>query len=112
MNNTKKNLRETIQFYLIDCKTITGKIIDVFIILLNLLVCIVFIAETYPISEKTKDILTKVEQISILFFIIEYFLRLYGSRNRIKYLYNITQGGNRREIYLMIMNAKLEEPSK
>lgn len=66
-----------------------GKIIDVFIIFLNLLVCIVFVAETYSISQGARDVLIKVEQISVLFFIIEYILRLYGSRERIKYLYNI-----------------------
>ena len=89
MKKNTRNLREAIQFYLIDCKTILGKMIDIFIIFLNLLVCIVFVAETYPISDQTRNILIKVEQISILFFIIEYFLRLYGSRNRLKYLYNI-----------------------
>ena len=31
-----RNLREIIQFYLIDCKTPVGKLIDIFIIVLNL----------------------------------------------------------------------------
>ena len=72
MRPHNRNLRETIQFFLIDCKTVPGKIIDVFIIFLNILVCVLFVAETYPISQKTKDILLKVEQITIIFFIIEF----------------------------------------
>ncbi len=87
--DNKKNLRETIQFYLIDCKTIIGKFIDIFIIFLNLLVCIVFVAETYPISEQTRKILDTIELVVVLFFMIEYIFRLYGAHNRVKHLYNI-----------------------
>jgi len=35
--------RETLQFYLIDCKTAFGKIIDIFIILLNLFICAILV---------------------------------------------------------------------
>ncbi len=82
--NSKKSLRETIQFFLIDCKTFPGKLIDIFIIFLNILVCILFVIDTYPISESTREFLWKTETIIILFFIIEYTARLYGSRNRVK----------------------------
>ncbi len=89
MPDQKKNLRETIQFYLIDCKSIPGKLIDIYIILINLLVCIVFVAETYPISNQTRALLLKIEYVAVVFFIIEYILRLYGARNRVKHLYDI-----------------------
>lgn len=45
--------RETLQFYLIDCKTALGKTIDIIIVLLNLLVCAILMIETYPVSEAT-----------------------------------------------------------
>ena len=35
--------RETLQFYLIDCRTAMGKIIDIFIIVLNLFICAIFL---------------------------------------------------------------------
>ena len=84
-----KSLREKIQFYLIDCKTLPGKLTDIFIIILNLIICLIFVIETYPISELTKKILWNLEGIIVIFFIIEYIARLYGSRNRIKHIFNI-----------------------
>ena len=41
-----QSLREKIQFYLIDCKSLTGKLIDVSIIFLNVLVCVIFVIDT------------------------------------------------------------------
>jgi voltage-gated potassium channel len=82
-------LRETIQFYLIDCKTLLGKLIDIFIIVLNLLICGIVVMETYPISEFTRKILFNIEIVVVVFFILEYIARLYGARQKIKHLYDI-----------------------
>jgi voltage-gated potassium channel len=90
--NSKKpptTLREKIQFYLIDCKTIPGKLIDISIILLNILVCILFVIDTYDISKSTRQLILTIEVIIIIIFIIEYIARLYGARNRIKHIFNI-----------------------
>ncbi len=81
--------RETLQFYLIDCKTALGKIIDIFIILLNLFICAIIVVETYSVSEATMQLLWKVEVIIVLFFIIEYGARLYAAKNRLKQLVDI-----------------------
>lgn len=85
----KKSLRELIQFYLIDCKTIPGKIIDITILLLNLLICATFVIETYAISANLRQILWQIELVVVFFFVIEYFARLYGSRNRGKHVLRI-----------------------
>jgi len=53
-----RTFRETLQFYLIDCKTPLGKFIDIFIILLNLVICAIFVMETYPLSEATRRLLS------------------------------------------------------
>lgn len=89
MERNRNSLREKIQLYLIDCKTLPGKLIDIFIIILNLLVCIIFIIETYPVSEVTRRVLWNLEVITVIFFIIEYVVRLYGARNRLKHIINI-----------------------
>ena len=83
------NFRETIQFYLIDCKTPLGKLIDAFIIILNLFICAIFVIETYPVSAATKALLWKAEVIIVLFFMIEYAARLYGARSRLKQLVDV-----------------------
>ncbi len=81
--------RETLQFYLIDCKTAFGKIIDIFIILLNLFICAIIVVETYSVSEASMQLLWKVEVIIVLFFIIEYGARLYAAKSRLKQLVDI-----------------------
>lgn len=87
--NHGSSLRETIRFYLIDCETIPGKVIDVSIILLNVLVCFLFVIDTYDITPFTRNLLWKTEIIITVFFIIEYAARLYGSRNRLKHVLDI-----------------------
>ena len=84
-----RNFREAVQFYLIDSKTFIGKLVDIAIILLNFLICGIFVIETYNISDHTRTILWNIEVITVIFLIIEYIARLYGAPNRIKQLYNI-----------------------
>jgi voltage-gated potassium channel len=81
--------RETLQFYLIDCKTPMGKFIDIFIILLNLVICTIFVMETYPVSEATRRLLWNTEVIIVLFFIVEYVARLYAAKDRLRQLVDI-----------------------
>jgi len=89
-NNTlSRTFRETIQFYLIDCKTTLGKAIDVFIILLNLVICAIFVIETYPVSEATRLLLWNTEIIIVLFFMVEYAARLYGAKSRLRQLIDV-----------------------
>ena len=84
-----QSLRAAIRFYLIDCETMTGKVIDIVIVLLNLLICGIYIAETYATSDAVRDFLWKTEVVIVLFFIVEYAARLYGSTNRWRQLIDI-----------------------
>jgi len=84
-----QGFRETLQFYLIDCQTALGKIIDIFIILLNLFICAILVIETYAVSEATHQLLWNLEIIIIVFFIIEYVARLYAAHSRLKQLVDI-----------------------
>lgn len=74
--------RQALQFYLIDCQTPLGKIIDLGIIVLNLLICAVLIIETYPISTQTKQLLWQIEIAVVVIFILEYAARLYAAPHR------------------------------
>ena len=84
-----RTFRKTIQFYLIDCKTPLGKAIDIFIIFLNLIICAIFVIETYPVPESVKNFLWNTELIIVFFFIAEYAARLYGAKNRLKQLIDV-----------------------
>jgi len=85
----EKSLRETIRFYLIDCKTPLGKVIDAFILLLNLIICGMFVLDTHNITKGVRSTLWKIELVIVGIFIIEYGLRLYGARKRIKHIFDI-----------------------
>ena len=88
-NEHRATLRETIQFYLIDCKTLPGRLIDISIILINLIVCLLFVVDTYPISAATRVWLWRIDVITVVFFTVEYAARLYGSRNRLRYVFTV-----------------------
>ncbi|MFC1840507.1 potassium channel family protein [Thermodesulfobacteriota bacterium] len=85
----ENSFRETLQFYLVDCKTPIGKIIDILIILLNLFICAILVVETYPVSVETMRFLWIMEQVIVFFFVIEYAARVYGAENRLKQLTDI-----------------------
>jgi len=87
--STPDSFRETLQFYLIDCKTLLGKLIDIAIIFLNLVICAIVVIETYPVSDATKALLWNTEVVIVLFFIIEYGARLYGARSRLQQLRDV-----------------------
>jgi len=87
-SHAETGLRETIRFYLIDCRTGLGKGIDAAIMLLNIFIVAVFIIETYPVSTTLRTVLDTIELTVVGLFIVEYAARLYGARNRIRHLYN------------------------
>jgi len=89
LGDRRRSLRDEIYFYLIDAKTIPGKIIDVFIITLNVVVCLLFVVETYPVSDEIRTFLWNVEVVTVCFFIVEYCARLYASKHRLKHLLNV-----------------------
>ena len=87
MDNQVKGLsvRELIRFYLIDCETVTGKLIDVFLIGLNLLICSLFVLESYFPGQA--PLFNSIDSIVVSLFIFEFILRLYASRSRLKHLF-------------------------
>ena len=88
-SKTSGTLRELIQFYLIDYKTPLGKLIDIVIIFMNLLICAVFVVETYPISEELRSFLWNAEVAVVILFVVEYLARIYGAPDRQAQLTNI-----------------------
>lgn len=80
LTTQKKSFKETIRFYLIDCETIPGKLIDIFLLLLNLLVCLTFALEGY--YPQYIDTFYNIESTVIIIFVIEFILRLYAAEDR------------------------------
>ncbi len=84
-----KNLRETVQFYLLDCSSPLGKFTDIVIISLNILVCVIYVIETYPLSAATAAWLWRLEVAIVCLFIVEYAARIYGAPNRWRQVFNV-----------------------
>lgn len=84
----ERTLREIVQFYLLDHKTIPGKVIDIILLALNLVFVGIFIVETYPISTDFRSLLWNLEVGIALIFSVEYVLRLYGAPDRVSEFLN------------------------
>jgi voltage-gated potassium channel len=82
-------LRELVEFYLIDYRTPLGRSIDITIIFMNLLVCAIFVIDTYNISEGLRTFLWRLEIFAVAFFIVEYVARLYGAPKRREQLLDV-----------------------
>lgn len=83
------DFRSALQFYLIDCSTLPGKLVDILIICLNLAVCAILVVETYPVTPALRNFMWWTEVTIVAIFILEYIARLYGARNRLKQMRDI-----------------------
>ncbi|MGC9310562.1 MAG: ion transporter [Candidatus Aenigmatarchaeota archaeon] len=77
-----KTFREKVGYYMDDYRSRLGRDIDIFIILLNLAFCVIFVLNTYALSVYAKAVLWNLELIIVFFFIAEFIARLYGSTRR------------------------------
>ena len=69
--------------------TFLGKFLEASGISLVLLVCILFVADTYPLSEKAKKIIDHLELGITIIFLVEYFVRWWAKAFSIRYLFSI-----------------------
>jgi len=83
-----RNTREVVRFYLLDHRTLLGKVIDVALLGLNLVFVGLFVAETYPLDTSTEALLWNLEVVIAFVFAVEYVLRLYGAENRLGEFFN------------------------
>jgi voltage-gated potassium channel len=72
-----------VRFYLLDHRTYLGKVIDIALLVLNLVFVGVFVVDTYPVAESTRDLLWTLELGIAAVFLVEYLLRLYGASDRL-----------------------------
>ncbi|MGH7998444.1 MAG: ion transporter [Brasilonema sp.] len=78
--------KEKTAFYLKDLETPVGKSVNLTIAGLILLSSVIFVAQTYNISDKLKLLLDSVDTAILFIFAAEYLLRLWSEENKIQYL--------------------------
>ncbi len=84
-----KSLKEKIDFYLNDLETSLGKAIDFGIIALILILCVTFVLSTFSLSKIVSDIIYYVETVIIVIFIVEYIVRMWVAKSKVKHFFNI-----------------------
>ncbi|MBW4632898.1 MAG: ion transporter [Iphinoe sp. HA4291-MV1] len=80
--------REKTAFYLKDLETPIGKFINLTIAALVLLSSVIFVAQTYNISDSVRFLLDSIDTVILLVFAVEYLLRIWSEENKIKYLFS------------------------
>ncbi len=85
------SLKEKIQFYFDDLETSIGKLVDLSIIFLILILCITFVLSTYEKNypKSFADTIDYIEYTIIGIFTVEFLLRLWVAENKLKFLLNI-----------------------
>jgi len=81
--------KQRINFYFEDLTTPMGKTFDLVVISLIFLVCAAFVVETYDIPEKVRKVVNLLEVTIIVIFIIEYLLRFWVAKKKLKHLFHI-----------------------
>ena len=87
--NREEGVRGLVRFYLLDHRTALGKAIDIALLALNLIFVTIFVAQTYPLAAQTRALLWQLEVGIAGVFVCEYFLRIYGSRERLSEILNV-----------------------
>jgi len=82
-------IKQRIDFYFEDLSTPMGRIFDLVVIALIFLVCAAFVVETYDIPEGTRKAIKNIETIIIAIFIIEYLLRFWVAKRKLKHFLHI-----------------------
>ena len=85
---SERNLRELVQFYLLDHRTLVGKTIDIVLLGLNLVFVGIFVVETYSLAADLRPLLWNLEVGIAFVFAVEYIARLYGAPDRKEEFFN------------------------
>ncbi len=88
MINFSPRYREKIAGYFEEVNTNIGVGINLAILALTIFSLIIFVIETYPISTTTRTILNQIDHFILILFTIEYSLRLWAARSRLKFVFD------------------------
>lgn len=80
--------RQTVAFYLDDVTTPAGKLINLSLTGLIFLSCILFVAETYPLSNSILVTIRVLNMAILIIFAIEYLIRFWCAEDKIKFIFS------------------------
>ena len=88
LNDSLSEWRKKVAFYLEDIETSLGLTINLIILGLILISLCIFVAETYPLEARIREILRLVDTIILVLFTIEYCLRFWSAEQRKKFFWS------------------------
>jgi len=83
-----ENLRGTLHHYLDDVEEMPGRWLNLAIAALVLISSLVFILETYSISDHFRTILYTINTLILVIFAVEYGLRFWVAENKLRYVFS------------------------
>ncbi|AKG23295.1 ion transporter [Calothrix sp. 336/3] len=81
--------QETRELYFTDLDTPIGKIVNLTIACLIFLSSMIFVIETYDISDDVRFCLDVVDNIIVILFLVEYLLNFWSANHKIKYIFSL-----------------------
>jgi len=83
------SVREKVGFYIEDIETPVGRSISLIITWLILISSAIFVVQTYPISDELRSALGILDWTILIGFAIEYVVRFWSAKNRVKFFFSI-----------------------
>ena len=87
-NDRLSQWRKKVAFYLENIETNIGLTINLIILVLILISLGIFVAETYPISERIKQVLELFDTAILVLFTFEYFIRLWSAKQKKQFFWS------------------------
>ena len=87
-NQLESTLRQRVRAELEEAKTRLGLGVNIAIAILILISAGLFVAETYALPTPTNTLLTYLDWLILLLFVLEYGVRLWASERRLRYILN------------------------
>ncbi len=88
MDESLPTLREKVAQSFEEVNTTVGVAINLTILTLTILSLVIFVVQTYPISPTARSILNELDFAVLILFTIEYILRFWSARSRLKFLFD------------------------
>lgn len=88
MNESLPTLREKVAQSFENVNTSVGVAINLAILALTILSLVIFVIQTYPISPTARSILNDLDFAVLILFTIEYILRFWSARSRVKFFFD------------------------
>ncbi len=82
-------LKQRIAFYLEDIETPIGRAVNIIITVLVLLSSVIFVIDTYPISNSLRSKLNFIDAGILTIFVLEYLLRFWCAESKTKYFFRL-----------------------